>query len=181
MLARLFQSIEHVSSGFKPLWRAYHELYREIVAQEIRLAAIESEDHILQIGCGAVPFTALHLAQQAGARVTAIDYDARAVKRARAVVARMNLAERITVECTKGIAGLTPSHTGVLVALQVRDKTGLYHAWHERSQPPQRIVFRQPQPAHAQEYGLLHLALPPDGTVHYAMRTFRTSLLYRRR
>ncbi len=68
---------------FYPAFWLYHNLYKHVVKKEVELARISQEDTVLNIGCGAIPFTALHIVQMTGAKVIALDKDPEAVSKAR--------------------------------------------------------------------------------------------------
>ena len=82
---------EILASRFSALSELYIYYYRDVIQREIELADIDSSDVILNISCGGIPFTAIHIAIKIGAQVYAIDRDRKAVERARACIEQLEL------------------------------------------------------------------------------------------
>ena len=104
------------------LARAYIAPYKKVVQKEIELAGIDKKDRVLNVGCGAVPFTAIYVACLTNARVWAIDRDERAVLQARSLVEKMGLSDSVRVFSGAGEDDLPCSFTVALIALQVEPK-----------------------------------------------------------
>lgn len=77
--------------------RVIHPGGRPSTESLLRLAELESNHHVLDVGCG-VGTTGIRMATRVGCRVTAVDIEPRMVDRARRNVARANLSDRVTIE-----------------------------------------------------------------------------------
>lgn len=158
--------------------RLYSLPYRKTVQREIDLAGITSSDRVLNIGCGAVPFTAVYLSLLSGAEVCALDLDREAVERARAYLKKKELPGRIQV--VEGDGALYTSHgfTAVVVALQAEPKEDILNNLFSWSPPGSRFVFRQPSPLYENHYDSLPAGYKPLDQVQQNMKTFDRSLLF---
>lgn len=178
-LREIFAAGEKWGCGIRPLFWLYCRIYRGVVDREISLAGIRPGEHVLQVGCGAIPFTAIHLALRAGARVTAIDNDPVAAGRARRALQRFLPGAAVRVVAGDGTGTLPPGFSAAIVSLQVREKETVLENLERQALPGARFVFRQPIPAHAPAYGPLPAGRTPAASTPQSMRTFRDSCLYR--
>lgn len=169
---------EKVSSSSNVLTWLYSRPYRGIIENEISLARINQDDTILNIGCGAVPFTALFLATLTGARVLAVDIDPRAAGLAEKCVKNSRLAHRIQVFQGDGSKPLDASFTASLVALQAAPKNMILDALKQSAPPGARFIFRLPSPPYRDHYDKLSSDLAPRAVSAQPMRTFDRSVLY---
>lgn len=165
-------SINSYSAGL------YSLPYRKTVQREIDLAGITSADRVLNIGCGAVPFTAVYLSLLSGAEVYALDLDREAVKRARAYLEKIELPGKIQV--VEGDGALFPSldFTAVVVALQAEPKEDILNNLFSGSLPGSRFIFRQPSSFYEHHYDYLPDSYKPVAQVQQNMKTFDRSLLF---
>jgi SAM-dependent methyltransferase len=77
--------------------RVIHPGGRASTRALLRRAGIDSTDRVLDVGCG-VGTTAIEIARQYGASVTAVDIEPLMIQRSQAHVAAAHLADRVTVE-----------------------------------------------------------------------------------
>jgi len=91
-LVKLFESL---ASKISILEYLYKKLFKALVEKEIKEANINCSDKVLNLGCGATPYTALIIAQQTNAEVVAIDNDPVAVKHASNYINRKNSPVKI--------------------------------------------------------------------------------------
>lgn len=75
IICKTVQTFESLASKILPLSRLYMYPYKKIVQKEIQLAETQPKMHVLQIGAGSVPYTAMYLAQMGDLYVTDIDRD----------------------------------------------------------------------------------------------------------
>ena len=160
------------------LFKLYSWPYKGILEKEIELANISSEDKVLNIGCGAMPFTAVYLAQLTGAEVWAVDRDQEVIERAKSCVRSLGLEDQIKVVEGDG-ADFTPGFfTAALVALQAEPKTEILENLLDHSKDGARFVFRAARASFASQYDQLATKYKPNRQVKQKMITFDKSVLF---
>ncbi len=169
---------EKISSSSKVLTWLYSRPYRRVIENEINLAKFNQDDVILNIGCGAVPFTALYLATLTGAKVHAMDIDHKAASLADNCVKKAGLSHRITVLQGDGSIQFKGSFTASIVALQATPKKLILKALQKAAQPGARFIFRLPSFPYRDHYDGLAADLPARAAAIQPMRTFDRSVLY---
>ena len=159
------------------LTQFYAQRYREVVEKEVALANITPEDLVLNIGCGALPFTAIHAARLTGARVIALDRDETAVLKAQSCLAGMGLGEKVQVVLSDAAAEIPKDFTVAIVALQAEPKLAIAERLLQAARPGARLVFRRPHKSYARHYDCLPEALVATNSVKQDKRTFDASIL----
>lgn len=100
----------------------FSEIYLRVfgfrVPQEIKCLKISKSDKILQIGCGAIPYTAEIIARMTGAKVVAIDNDPRMVVGAREYLKRRGI-KNVEVLFGDGIKFPLENFTVIYISLGV--------------------------------------------------------------
>ncbi|MDR5672367.1 SAM-dependent methyltransferase [Halalkaliarchaeum sp. AArc-CO] len=140
------------------LFDLYTRLYRSVVDREIELAEIDEDDVVLNVGCGAMPFTAALLAKRSGATVYALDHDQSVVREARRNLARAGVADDVEVVVGDGreVVGdgtqLPEPCSVAIVALQAEPKDDIVDRYRRTQGTPSRVVVRQPRPAFSADY-----------------------------
>ncbi len=177
-MKKLFKSLEKQACGFYPFFILYHKLYRRVLQREVELAGITERDVVLNIGCGAAPFTALHVVQMTGAKVIALDKDPEAVAMARDFLKKHGLDENIDIRHGDGSPEELPFFTVAMIALHVLEKEKMLQNLQAQGPPGARLVFRQPVKAYRQEYGYFRDDIPPDRRIAQDMKTFQESFLF---
>ncbi len=168
-------------SSLSLLVHLYSLPYRSVVEKEIDLAGILEGQTVLNIGCGAVPFTAIYLAELAKARVFALDCDAEAVVKARRVVDKVGLRDRITVIHGDGARDAEIDFEIALVALQARPKKEIFEKLFKDAPSGGRLVFRQVSSRFAGHYDSLAVDERPVAETRQGMKTFDRSVLFVKR
>ncbi len=158
--------------------RLYAMPYRKVVEREIKLAGITGKDRILNIGCGAIPFTAIFLAKKTGAPVHAVDTDQEAVELARNCIRSFGLSGQITVEHASGDQGRFPSFSVAVTALQARPKEAILYNLLNQSELSVRLVFRKPKEQLHHHYDPVPASFAETHAVLQHMRTFTSSVLF---
>lgn len=157
----------------------YANFYREVVNNEISLAGITSDDRVLNIGCGGIPFTSILIARQAGAKVWAVDRDSDAVNVARKCIKKTGLNRLISVEHHNGIDPLPFNFSVAIVALQVEPKKKVLDNLMQNGTLGAKIIMRRPRPELSHQYDLLPLTPRPAALTAQKQVTFDSSVLYR--
>ncbi len=156
----------------------YARHYNDVIRREIELGAITSEDLVLNIGCGGIPFTAIKINQLTGARVYAVDRDKEAIAAAKRCIKSFGLENEVTAACIDGTAKIPFDYTVVLVALQAEPKKAIYENLVDQGSPGARLIFRRPRRELSHQYDLLPEKPQPCGFVHQNEVTFDSSVLY---
>lgn len=163
---------------FPLLVNLYSRPYRQVIINEIGLAQISAADKVLNIGCGAVPFTALQIAALTGATVWAMDRDADAVKRARFCIEQAGMDERVRVIEGNGAYNVPSGFNVAIVALQAEPKEDILDNLLAAALTGGRLVFRRANNYFKQCYDRLPLKMDPVAEVKQHMQTFDRSVLY---
>lgn len=173
--------MEKICSRRPMLVNLYASCYKEVVAREINLAGISCHDTVLNIGCGAIPFTAIHLARLTGAQVWAVDRDRMAVEKARYSLKKLGLLKIIQVIEGDGSEQMPAGFTAAIVALQAEPKKAIYDKLFSLGSPGTRFVFRQPSLPYQSFYDRLPEDYKPVALINQNMKTFNSSILFIKR
>ncbi|MDQ2087731.1 methyltransferase domain-containing protein [Herbivorax sp. ANBcel31] len=177
-MKKLFKSLEKLICRFYPIFQLYHNLYKDVVKKEVELAGITKDDVVLNVGCGAIPFTALHVVEMTGAKVIALDKDRKAVKMARKYLKKYKLDRNIEIKLGDGTSEKLPPFTVAIIALHIKDKDKMLESLKAFGNSRGRIIFRQPVDEHKEEYGYLTDKYQPDEKSFQKMKTFKESCLF---
>lgn len=156
---------------------AYAKPYAEIVRKELELAAAQSGDTLLNIGCGAIPFTAIHAVRQRNMNVIAVEADPTTAEDARRCIRSMGLETHIEVVTGRGEYLREVSWNCAIVALQAEPKMQILHTLLEEGQDTSCIIFRLASPAFSDHYDTLDLSGLNYSQVAQDMKTFDRSVL----
>lgn len=173
-----FASFEKISCGLYPAFYLYYKFYQNVVRKEITLAHINSQDIVLNIGCGAIPCTAIHTVQMTGAKVIAVDKDEEAVYKAKHCLKKYRLENNIEIVNGDGRKDISSNFSAAIVALHVNEKPLVLKNLKAKGKPGGRLIFRQPSDKYKHVYGCLSEDHPPDYTALQNMETFKSSYLY---
>ncbi len=173
-ITALAEKLGHAHPWFVHLY-AYP--YREIVAREIEIARVTSQDKVLNVGCGTIPFTALHIANLTRAEVWAVDYDGRAVQGARRCLKRLGLDDQVSVFHCDASLGVPEGFDVAIVALQAAPKAKIMEVLWEAAAPGARMVFRQPAKRFQSHYDAIPSTWRISDSVEQSMKTFDQSIL----
>ncbi len=171
--------MEKQIAGIPHLVSLYANFYREVVQNEIVLAGIVSDDRVLNIGCGGIPFTSILIARQTGATLWAVDCDKDAVNVARRCIEKAGLNKLISVEHFNGLDKIPFNYSAAVVALQVEPKKEVLENLMQNGLPGARIITRRPRPELEHQYDLLPITPKPQAITVQRQVTFDSSVLYR--
>lgn len=119
MLGQFTKKIERLCYQLPLAAYLCRKYYANIVQNEVKLGRIDARDHVLCIGGGPVPCTAIEIAIRTGAKVDVIDSDLQAVIHARHLIERLCLAERMKVYHVRGECYDVKTYTVIHIAKQV--------------------------------------------------------------
>ncbi len=149
----LIKLIEKAGSWFPTLGRAYGEtFYSDLLEREMEMVSLCPGDNVLHIGCGALPLTALNLAEK-GLKVTAVDIDPTAVLRAKRFLKQMGGEDAVEVRHADGGKMSANQFDAVWISLHVAPKREIVSNLLSNLRPGAHLVYRNPR-------GLLSLLYP---------------------
>jgi len=121
--------------------------YRDVIQKEIILANITEKDHILCIGGGICPFSAILFHQLTGARVTVIDNNEACIPKARQALNRLGIGEYVQVFCQDGRSKdiLFAEYSIIHLALQVNPIERVFCTVEEQMMPGAKMLIRRPK------------------------------------
>lgn len=140
----IVKSIETLCSKSIFLSSVYNWLfYKRMVDSEICLSGVKEGNNVLHVGCGSLPYTSVALANH-GVRVVAIDSDAKAVLRAKKMVSRLNLSDKIKILHQNGLAITDSKYDAVWLSLHAEPKTELINKYISLMKKDFVLVYRNP-------------------------------------
>jgi len=157
----------------------YTRFYENLVTKEVEEVNTNSNDFVLQIGCGAVPYTAEVIARKTGAKVIAIDNDPKMVKRATAYVARQGIPSNIQIKYGDGMNYPLRDFDIIIISLGVRPIAPILKRILSEANDGTRIVFREPQGFIGRSYSNMNdtvLISNAGETIKQGKLTFRKSI-----
>lgn len=145
IMCKATKLMEHLAASVPVLINFVRLYYKEIVAREIALGGISSQDKVLCIGGGPLPCTAMEIAQKTGASVWVIDNDPVAVSKAKQVIKKLGLSEQIQVMCCDGLQIEASKFTVIHIALQVQFQDKIVNNLWRHAPNGARILLRSPR------------------------------------
>ncbi|SCZ06885.1 nicotianamine synthase family protein [Alkaliphilus peptidifermentans] len=121
--------------------------YKDLVKREVDLGQISCDDHVLCIGGGPLPCTALAIANQTGAQVYVIDIDPLSVEIAQKVIKRLNMTQKVKVGLASGQQMDVSDFSVVHVALQAYPREDIFKNVWKKAPAGARILMRSPKEA----------------------------------
>jgi len=178
LLTETFHSWEKIGCGVSPVFTLCQKYYAEITQGEIDLGGINSRDVVLNVGCGAIPSTALNLVKYSGAKVIALDRDPEVIEKVQYSLNKYRLQDRI--ELLQGdAADFHPPYFSVaLVALQAEPKVEIFENLISNAKQGTRLIFRQPRQILKNQYDFLPDQYVPLVEKTMGRKTIAKSLLY---
>ncbi len=118
----LSQNFEHFSHHHPLIAKIYYKLfYLRMLENELGMTDLNPGSKIIHIGSGPYPFTAIFLAMH-GFNVEGWDCDYHAVEKARLLVAKLKLDEKINIKLCDGSGITNPYCDAIWVSLNVCPK-----------------------------------------------------------
>lgn len=122
----------------------YTAFFRQMTISEFRMADIQPEHRIIHVGCGSVPNTLLILAEAFEGSYVGIDRDAAAVARARHMVRRRCLEQKVAIEERDALAMDYGGFDLIILSLGVEPREAILAAMRESMGKGAKIVARKP-------------------------------------
>ena len=180
-IKELTYKIEDRAANAGLLYRIARRYYANVIEKESVLANITSADHVLCIGGGMCPFTAILFHQVTGAKVTVIDNNLLCIPKAQQVIARLGIGESVKVLYKDGgCSELDYSQYSVIhLALQVSPIEQVFSHVKQHALPGTRLLMRRPKIYLDNMYcRLSHNELSHRPYITHKSRNIGSTLLY---
>ncbi|ADQ15460.1 class I SAM-dependent methyltransferase [Halanaerobium hydrogeniformans] len=160
LIRKIIQKIEKKAQANNLLFKIYARPYKKTVAKEIKLGDINSEDIVLNIGCGALPFTAYYINKLSAAKVIAVDYDRNAILQAQKLMKKLKISkeqiEFLHLSADKALENC--NYSKVLAALQTVGKNEIYKKIRlAKDKKIKKFLIREPRKKFYKAYDKLEL------------------------
>ncbi len=178
LITKTVESIAVTSPLFCKIHRRY---YKKWVSREIDMAEISSSDNVLCVGGGPLPCTALEIAMQTRASVQVIDSDLKAVKRARKVIGKFNLTDKVKITLADG-KSINPSDFSVIhIASQAYPRTIIFKNIWLNAPLKARILLRLKQRELDEFIKTLPQGCRPDEFEVFHKESMKATVLFSKR
>lgn len=158
-------------------FRMYSLPYRGVIKREIELADLSGKETVLNVGCGALPFTAVQIAERTNKKVYALDKEKKSFEAARELIKTLGLEESIKVLKRDGTDPIEIDFDAAFVSLQVHPKRKVIDNL-SGLKSSTKLIVREPRDGLKSMYGSLPDRMDPDDHVRHCMPTFDRSVLY---
>jgi len=142
----LTYKIENRASRAGLFYNIARRYYKDVIEKESILANITSSDHVLCIGGGMCPFSAILFHQLTGARVTVIDNNSLCIPKAQDIINRLGIDKYVQVLFQYGGSeDLDYSQYSVIhLALQVSPMEQVFSQVEKQALSGTRFLMRRP-------------------------------------
>lgn len=141
----LTQKVERVACRSPLFFKLTTAYYTSMVFREIQCAGITKTDHVLCVGGGPCPHSAILIHSMTGAKVTVIDNDESSVRCSRKLLKRKGVSDQISVFHQDGLS-LDPSGFSVIhIAAQITPKEEVFRYLWENADDGCIILMRLPK------------------------------------
>jgi len=138
----LYAIFEKVATKFDIISSNYLNMYQELVDKELEMVGISQNDHVIIIGCGSLPITAILVATKTNAQVTAIDNDNFAVKEANKYIRKHHLEDKVKIEQADGESYPLKRFDVVYLSYGMKNKENIFKIITNNTKKNSRIIFR---------------------------------------
>lgn len=120
----------------------YLTRYYNLAANEIRLAGLTQTDHVLFIGSGPFPITAIEYAKQTGCRVDCVEKLEDKAEASRNVIHRLGLSSQIQVYNAEGQSFPPGVYSAILVGVLAQPKQDIIDSIERESRDGTKVLAR---------------------------------------
>ncbi|WP_017471685.1 class I SAM-dependent methyltransferase [Amphibacillus jilinensis] len=142
MRSYLTKKIEGLTAKTGIGWLLFKVYYTRKVMREINCANICEKDHVLCVGGGAIPCTAILIAQQTNANVTVVDHDSVMIRLAQSFVKRLGILNSIQFIHANGETFCYQPYSVIHVARQVDPQEEVITGISKTACEQTRIIIR---------------------------------------
>ncbi|MCL2619522.1 MAG: hypothetical protein FWD97_01135 [Defluviitaleaceae bacterium] len=145
-ITNLTYKIEEQATKAGFVYKLSSNYYKNIIEKEAVLANITADDHILCIGGGICPFSAILFHQTTGARVTVIDNNESCIPQAKCLIRRVGVESHVKVLHQCGCSNICfNDFTVVHLALQVTPIERVFENLQKQVKVGTRLLVRRPK------------------------------------
>ncbi len=145
LVCRGVGALEHLAAAIPWMGALYaRTAYATLIDRERSAARVRPGDHVLMVGGGPFPATAIALAA-GGCYVTVLERDRAAARRARKVVRRRSVRGVVRIICRDALRFPCVGFAAVIVALHVVPKAAVLRHIVAAAEPGTRILYRNPR------------------------------------
>lgn len=137
--------IEENACRITPLRQMMFAYYRSIIAREVKLSKVTKDNHILCIGGGYMPCTAILFHKISGAQVTIIDNDKETLKSARRLVDVSKVSDKVKVVFCDGKDVDSSEFDMIHIAMQVSPKMAVFNHIYGAMKDGAKLLIRCPK------------------------------------
>lgn len=117
----IYVIFEKIACQFPFIESLYIMPYRSMIKQELSMISVPDNAHVLVIGCGSLPATALALNETCDVTIDCVDIDAKAVENAKTVLSKMK-NETISVHLRNVLHHPLKSYDLIYLLYGIRDQ-----------------------------------------------------------
>ncbi|MDV0444678.1 hypothetical protein MmiAt1_02120 [Methanimicrococcus sp. At1] len=139
------QKTERIACKHPFIFKITTAYYRSMVRREIKYAGITSDDHVLCIGGGPCPYSALLIHSMTGAKVTVVDNDEASVRCSKRLLKRKGVEKYISVVLQDGECLDASNFSVIHIAAQITPKEKVFNAVWEKADEGSLILMRLPK------------------------------------
>lgn len=140
----LYIVFEKAFYQFDGIINLYFHMYDELIDNEVQLAMISKEDTILVIGCGALPSTAVLLAQKTGAHIIGIDKDKESVRKANTLALKFKVNNLVTFQHVDDLSNDLEKYSLIFVVYGVKGEPLVFKKLFLNMNEKARVIYRIP-------------------------------------
>ncbi|HEC81675.1 MAG TPA: methyltransferase domain-containing protein [Thermoplasmatales archaeon] len=139
---RLVRFVEKLLENSRLLTDFYIRFFRKMTVDEFSRVPLPKDARVLIIGCGSIPHTAIIVAKEKPWKVVGVDRDNEAVQKARSLVERYGLGDRVRVVEGDGLSFDLSGYDLVVVAHGVEPKSRILERIVEEMDGKTTVLFR---------------------------------------
>ncbi|WNY23105.1 hypothetical protein MmiHf6_04060 [Methanimicrococcus hongohii] len=139
------QKVERIACKYPSFFKVTMAYYKNMVRREINYANITANDHVLCIGGGPCPYSALLIHSLTGAKVTVVDNDENSVRCSKRLLKRKDMEAYISVVMQDGEALDMSGFSVIHIAAQISPKEKVFNAVWEKADEGSTISMRFPK------------------------------------
>lgn len=180
LITNLTRKIENYSLKTGFVYSLACKYYHSVIEKEIALANITANDHILCIGGGICPFSAILFHQTTGARVTVIDNNSKCVKKAQQVIDKLGINEKVHVYHQDGNSQniMFADYTVIHFALQVCPMEHVFFNVERQAVDGTRLLVRRPKKQLDNMYCHINCLSPCNPHAAHRARNIGSTIMY---
>jgi len=141
---RIISQVEKVFCRNNIFLKFYGGITAKTILKELSTVNLPADANVLYIGCGSIPHTLIALAKMKTWKLTGIDKDSEAVEKAKEVVRKLAVSDRVKIEKGDGLEYNVSGYDLIIMdyCVEPREKV-LERLWKE-ADPGTIILYRGP-------------------------------------